>query len=90
MVLDFLMPAPIQSPPKGGMDIAPSVPARAMVLSRPEGRAPGRPSYPGQLTLVMVQPQRGHSDPWPDRQVVPQLEQVDAVAGLPEATQPQA
>ena len=29
-----------------------------------------------QLMPVMVQPQRGHSEPVPDRQVVPQLEQV--------------
>ena len=29
-----------------------------------------------QLTPVMVQPQRGQSDPVPDRQVVPQLEHV--------------
>ena len=40
----------------------------------------------------MVHPQRGHSDPVPDRQVVPQFEQVLAVARLPiaaDAPQPQ-
>lgn len=29
-----------------------------------------------QVTVVMVQPQRGQSEPVPERQVVPQLEQV--------------
>ena len=32
-----------------------------------------------QLTLVMVHPQRGQSEPVPEKQVVPQLEQVLAV-----------
>ena len=41
------------------------------------------PLHVGQLTLVMVQPQRGHSEPCPERQVVPQWEQVEAVAALP-------
>ena len=48
-----------------------------------------------QLTPVMVQPQRGQSEPVPDRQVVPQLEQVLAVPQdeqpfLPAETGPQA
>ena len=42
-----------------------------------------------QVTLVIVHPQRGQSDPVPERQVVPQCEQVLAdVRGL--ATLPQA
>lgn len=40
--------------------------------------------------LVMVHPQRGHSEPVPERQVVPQWEQVLADAVLTGATLPQA
>lgn len=39
--------------------------------------------------LVMVQPQRGQSEPVPERQVVPQWEQVLADAVLTDATLPQ-
>lgn len=42
-----------------------------------------------QLIPVMVQPQRGQSEPVPDRHVVPQLEQVLAVAAAPLELQPQ-
>jgi hypothetical protein len=41
-----------------------------------------------QVTVVMVQPQRGQSEPVPERQVVPQLEQVLA-AVCADAAQPQ-
>lgn len=54
-------------------------------LKRPDGRF--RPFF--QLTLVMVQPHLGQSDPEPDMQVVPQLEQVLAEALFPPETQPQ-
>jgi len=37
---------------------------------------------------VMVQPQRGHRLPVPERQVVPQLEQVLGEEALPEQPQP--
>lgn len=57
--------------------------------TRTDGAAPE--FRPTQLTLVMVQPQRGHSEPCPERQVVPQWEQVEAVAALPPLAQvPQA
>ena len=62
-------------------------------LLRTSGIAGGTaalPTLPAQLTLVMVQPQRGHSEPCPERQVVPQWEQVEAVAAFPALTQPQA
>ena len=59
-------------------------------LPRPESARSGRIFLANQLTLVMVQPQRGHSEPWPERQVVPQWEQVEAVAALPFAQLPQA
>ena len=47
-------------------------------------------SYGDQLMLVMVHPQRGPSEPVPERQVVPQWEQVLAEAVLTGATLPQA
>ena len=66
---------------------------------RPESALSGRRSLRSgqdlraaarQLTLVMVQPQRGHSEPCPERQVVPQWEQVEAVGDFPALVQPQA
>ena len=61
------------------------------ILLRPEITLSGRSFDADQLTLVMVQPQRGHSEPCPERQVVPQWEQVEAVAALPPFAQvPQA
>ena len=71
------MPAPIQTLPKAGWEPARSNALRALSCFTPSG----------QLTPVIVQPQRGQSAPVPDRQVVPQLEQVLAVA--PFAAQPQ-
>ena len=61
-------------------------------VSRGSGksRRPGALPPDAQLMLVMVQPQRGHSEPCPERQVVPQWEQVDAAAGFPALAQPQA
>ena len=85
------MPALISSPPEGGMGdpgIGNCDPYGT--LPRPESALSGRIFVAGQLTLVMVQPQRGHSEPWPERQVVPQWEQVEAVAALPLAQLPQA
>ena len=60
------------------------------ILLRPESALSGRVFDADQLTLVMVQPQRGHSEPCPERQVVPQWEQVEAVGDFPALVQPQA
>lgn len=84
------MPAHIQTLPKGdGYNFKP--------MAQPETLVPGCFFWPqpyagririAQVTLVIVHPQRGQSDPVPERQVVPQCEQVLAdVRGF--ATLPQ-
>ena len=76
------------NPPEGGIGIIPEhiAPGNSFVA-----RLPGRESQSAmtrhQLIFVIAQPQRGQSEPEPDRQVVPQLEQVLAV--LADATVPQ-
>ena len=69
----------------GGFGIGKCIPCG--ILPRPESALSGRVFDADQLTLVMVQPQRGHSEPCPERQVVPQWEQVEAVAALPPLAQ---
>ena len=80
-----------QAHPKAGWAALESANAtRVGLCSGRKARFPAAVFVLAQLTLVMVQPQRGHSEPCPERQVVPQWEQVEAVAAFPPAQLPQA